>query len=158
MFINFKISHTAHFVGGIEIKNTITRREKMKLKKVLNRIVTALTNDGFQEENGDGVFMKDCDNVRVIVKKQGNRISVIAKASMTCNGVTTVLTNEQLFWKPQKDEYDMYDEYGSPEEILENLINDLYKKLFFLKAINDGEKLCVYEKPVYKTVCFEAPF
>ena len=53
----------------------------------------------------------------------------------------------------------MYCEYGTADKILVNMLNTFHKKMFFLQALEDGETLCIYKKPVFEEyITTDVPF
>lgn len=134
------------------------------MNEIKTLLINTLEHNGFEADgqyyshpdNNIGITVEDC-----YYCEHWCSIKLTIKAAIVnqTTGATSFLEDHINFWEPCKDEYDMYDEYGTADKILVNMINAFNKKLFFLQALEDGEELCIYKKPVVKQfITSELPF
>ena len=133
-------------------------------KEIKTFLINTLKHNGF-EANGQhyshpnsnvGVTVKDCyHGTRLCSIKVTIKAAIVNKGT----GATSFLEDHLNFWEPSEDEWDMYCEHGAADKILVNMLNAFNKKMFFLQALEDGEELCIYRKPVVKEfITTDIPF
>lgn len=126
----------------------------MTLQEVKEVITDTLVHNGFifrgYSDEHIMHYGKDANHeADIIVADEGCFIEVRINYGIvnSFTGALSMLTDTVLFRIPQKDEYDMYDELGNPDEILVRALGYFYKKMKYLELMEDGYKLCIAEEP-----------
>lgn len=123
----------------------------MFMMKLPNRIRNIMSHNGYTKTLGSTVLDStyiDKDNKRTVtVIKQGNRVHVTISATFVHDNIQNVFSSNTTFYPPHEDTFDMYDEFGTPEDILCRMINNFNQTMYFMDALHNGKELCVYDKP-----------
>lgn len=121
-------------------------KELDKMEKSFKKL---LIDNGYVKVS-DYDFVNESTNIKVTVLQLMGKVEVFASWYMVehySGLINTKLTNSITFHKKRENDFDMYAENGTPEEIFVTMINDFIKKKYYLEALMNGKELQVCEKP-----------
>lgn len=93
------------------------------MEKIIKEIKKVLVNNGYEEVEDNKFFSDEFGKIRVTLIPVNVMVTLTVSVTKTDGLFTSDLTHSVVFRPEQEEEYDMYDEYGTPEEIVEMVLS-----------------------------------